>query len=215
MSMQSAPSSDMSTQSHSDSTKAAAATSERTASTSAPGTGDTPSAGAEPDTRVTQAEAVIRRNVYWSLGAGAVPIPLVDIAAQTAVELKLLKELATLYQREYSSSAARRIIYSLLSSVGAVGIGSLIGGSLASFIPFVGVPLGIASKSGTAAAFTYGIGRVMLLHFEAGGTLLDFDPAAMRTHFLQEVERGKAAVKQMRADLKKSPAKAEAPAAAK
>lgn len=170
-------------------------------------------ASTQPGSRAADAEALIRRNVYWSLGAGAIPLPLIDLAAQTAIEMKLLKELADLYKLEYSSSLASRIIYSLLASIGAVGVGSLIGGGLASLIPVVGVPFGVASKSGIAGAFTYGVGRVMLLHFEAGGTLLDFDPAAMRTHFLKEFERGKSVVSELRQKIQKSSAKSPEPAA--
>lgn len=154
---------------------------------------------AEPEARLTQAEAVIHRNVLWSLGAGLLPIPVLDVAVVTAVELKMLKELSAIYQVEFSHKIAQKIIYSLLVSAGAVGVGCLVGSSLSKFIPLVGTTLGVVSGPVLIGAFTHGLGRVFLMHFESGGTLLDFDAVAMRQYFKAEFEKGRevaAALKQ-------------------
>jgi hypothetical protein len=42
-----------------------------------------------------------------------------------------------------------------------------------------------------SAAATHAVGTVFMMHFETGGTLLDFNPTAMRAHFKQEFERAK------------------------
>jgi hypothetical protein len=42
-----------------------------------------------------------------------------------------------------------------------------------------------------AGAATYAIGKVFIQHFEAGGTLLDFEPAKVREHFRQQFEKGR------------------------
>ena len=148
---------------------------------------------------MTKAEAIIHRNVLWSLGAGLLPIPVLDVAAVTAVELKMLKELSGVYQVEFSNRIAQKIIYSLLVSAGAVGVGCLVGASLSKFVPLVGTTLSVVSGPVLIGAFTHGLGRVFLMHFEAGGTLLDFDAVAMRQYFKKEFEKGKevaAAMKQ-------------------
>jgi len=41
------------------------------------------------------------------------------------------------------------------------------------------------------AAATYALGRVFLLHFDQGGTFLDFDPNESRHHFREEFEKAK------------------------
>ena len=46
---------------------------------------------------------------------------------------------------------------------------------------------GVIALPGLAFASTYAIGKVFVLHFEAGGTLLDFDPLKMRAHFEREL----------------------------
>ena len=45
---------------------------------------------------------------------------------------------------------------------------------------------------------THAIGRTFVRHFEAGGTLLDFDAKKMRTYFKQEYGRAKHVVEDMR-----------------
>lgn len=151
----------------------------------------------EPRSRSAQAEGIIRRNVYWALGLGVIPVPLFDVAAVAAVEMKMLKELSAVYEVEFSRGIAKKLIYSLLSSAGIVGMGTLLAGSLAKLVPLVGTALGLMSVPVVVGAFTHGLGQVLLMHFESGGTLLDFDPDAMRQHFKHEFEKAKEVVQKM------------------
>lgn len=179
-----------------------------TEASSSPAAAPDASTSKDAPSRAVQAQAIIRRDVYWSLGAGVVPIPLLDIAAVTAVELKMLRELSNLYGVDFSEGVAKKIAYTLLYSLGAVGMGSLVGGSLAKLIPVVGQALGVVATPVVAGAFTHSLGQVMVMHFEAGGTLLDFDPAAMRAYFKEEFEKAKHTVAQMQSETAKSSTKA-------
>lgn len=174
-----------------------------------PDTSPASTCSTDPQARMAQAEAIIHRNVLWSLGAGLLPIPVLDVAVVTAVELKMLKELSAAYEVEFSNKLAQKILFSLLASAGAVGVGGLVGASLSKFIPLVGSTLGVVSGPVLIGAFTHGLGRVFLMHFEAGGTLLDFDPAAMRQHFKKEFEKGRevAAAMKQQADRAKAETK--------
>ncbi len=141
--------------------------------------------------RTVRGEAIIKRNTLWALGAGALIFPWVDFAAAVAVQLKMLKELSDLYGVKFTQDLARKLVLSLLMSSG----GSLVGLSAASAlkaIPVVGSVLGLATFPLAAAAFTNAVGRVFLLHFETGGTLLDFDPKKVQEHFIREYERARA-----------------------
>ncbi len=161
----------------------------------------------DPESRPAQAQAIIRRDVLWSLGAGVVPVPVLDVAAVMAVEMKMLRELCILYGYKFSEGIAKKIAYSLLSSIGIVGVGSVIGASLSKLIPVFGTTLGIISVPILAGAFTHALGQVLVMHFEAGGTLLDFDPAAMRAYFKQEFEKAKETVSQMKNEVDQTGAK--------
>jgi uncharacterized protein (DUF697 family) len=156
------------------------------------------SAAANPYARIAMADAIVSRNVLWALGAGIVPIPLVDVVAIMGIEIKMLKELSDLYGVGFRANVAKKIIYSLLSSLGSVGLGSAVGFSLSKLIPGIGSTLGVVSVPIFAGAVTHALGRLFLMHFESGGTLLNFDPHAMRSHFREEYERSREKVAQMR-----------------
>jgi hypothetical protein len=46
----------------------------------------------------------------------------------------------------------------------------------------------------TAAAATFALGKVLIEHFEMGGTLLTFDANAVRKHYYDEFTRSNATV---------------------
>lgn len=152
----------------------------------------------DPFSRVARAEAVVQRNVLWSLGAGVLPFPIFDVVAVTAVQIKMLKELSDIYNLPFKSSVAKKIVYSLISGLGSVGLGSALGSSLAKLFPGAGTTVGVVAVPLFAGAFTHATGRLFTMHFESGGTLLDFDPTAMRAHFQQEFERAREVVSRMR-----------------
>lgn len=147
--------------------------------------------------RLRKAEGIVRRNVYWALGVGIVPFPIVDFVGLTAVELKLIKELSDCYGVKFTENTAKSIIGSLAVSIGSLGLAEAVAGSLLKLIPAVGTVVGVVGVSVIAGAFTQALGNAFIMHFETGGTLLDFNPDKMRAYFRQEMEKAKASVVQM------------------
>jgi len=157
--------------------------------------------GAIPaQSKTEQAQAVIRRNIFWALGAGVVPFPGLDLVAVLGVQVKLLKQLSDVYGLKFSEDIARKAVASLLSSIGAVGLGTLVGGSLIKIVPFLGSTLGFVSVPVFSAAATHAVGTVFMMHFETGGTLLDFNPDAVRAHFKREFEQAKGDVAKLKTE---------------
>ena len=154
--------------------------------------------------RTEKGKAVINRNVLWALGAGVLPMPLVDMVAVLGVELKMLKQLSDVYGAKFTDDVAKKVIGSLLSSVGSVGLGIAVAGSLFKIVPVIGSTLGVVSVPVFAATFTSALGKIFQMHLETGGTLLDFDPKAVRTHFKKEFDKAKVEVSQMQKDLEHS-----------
>ena len=155
---------------------------------------------ADSSARVERAKDVVQRNVYWAMGAGVLPLPLVDIAAITGVQLKMLREISAVYGLKFSEGLAKKAVMSLLVGVGTVGIGGLIGTSLFKLLPIVGTSLGVASVPVVSGMLTHAVGRTFVMHFEAGGTLLDFDPRAMRSYFKKEYDEAKIVVTKLHKD---------------
>ncbi len=158
----------------------------------------------ELDERLARANTIIHRNVLWTLGAGLVPVPMFDLVAVTGVQLKMLRELTLLYNVPFNEGLVKKALASLVAGLGGVGIGAALAPSFAKFIPVIGTALGVVSVSIVSGAFTLATGRVFTMHFESGGTLLDFDPRAMREHFKREFEKAKVTVTQIKNEQDKA-----------
>lgn len=137
-----------------------------------------------------EAMKIVKRNMLWSVGAGILPFPLLELVAITAVELKLVKGLADHYGMPYRRDLARAGVISLLGSLGGVTLGKIVASSSLRVIPLIGPAVAAASLPAVAAGVTYAVGKVFITHFEAGGTLLDFDPQKVREYFRAEFQNG-------------------------
>jgi uncharacterized protein (DUF697 family) len=137
----------------------------------------------------TQAEAIIRSHVLWAMGGGLIPIPLVDFAAVTAIQLEMLQQLAHLYNVNYSRSMGKAFVSALTGTT----LASL-GASFLKAIPGFGSVLGGASMAITSGASTYAVGQVAVSHFASGGTLSNFVDDAVKSAYDSAFERGKSYV---------------------
>ncbi len=137
-------------------------------------------------TKREKAEKIVRGHVLWSLGAGLMPVPLFDIAAVTAIQIDMLKQLAYLYGADYSKSKGKTFVSALTGSTFAK-----IGASLVKTIPGIGTVIGGLSMSVLSGASTYAVGQVAISHFEAGGGLFDVDLAAAKKSYKEAFEQGK------------------------
>jgi uncharacterized protein (DUF697 family) len=137
------------------------------------------------------ADQIIRQNLLWGAGAGVLPIPILDAAATAVVQIRMLKQLADLYEVQFREDRIKNICASLLAGLGAPVVGSTIAVSAIKFIPIVGGIIGILAFPATSAGFTYAVGKVFVQHFASGGTFLDFDPQKVREYFARQFEEGK------------------------
>jgi uncharacterized protein (DUF697 family) len=149
-------------------------------------------------TKEAEASKIIGKNVLWAAGGGVIPFPLIDMIAVTVVELKMLKELAALYEVPFEEDQVKSVLVSLLAGLGAPTLGTALTVSLVKSIPVAGLASAFLAVPGLAAAFTYAVGKVFVQHFASGGTFLDFDPKTVREHFARQFEEGKLAVSKMK-----------------
>ncbi len=157
-----------------------------------------------PTTEVNYPERIKRANTtvrYYTLGAavvGFIPLPVVDMAALTAVELKMLHSLSKQYHVAFSKDIGKSIISSLLGGVLVPAGGAMPLSSLVKAVPLLGQAAGMVSMAVLGGAATYAVGKVFIQHFESGGTFLTFDPEKVRKYFAEEFEKGKTVVEEMR-----------------
>lgn len=138
----------------------------------------------EQDTLATDA---IKKYSMYSAGAGLIPMPLVDFAAISAIQVKMLKDVAAIYGVPFDAERVRSIVAALIGGLAGTNLGYGIGRNLLKAVPFVGPVLGGFSMSAMGGAVTWAVGRVFMQHFASGGTLLDFEPDKMRQHFTSAV----------------------------
>ena len=154
-------------------------------------------------TKEEQSLKLVKRYMLWTLGAGAIPIPFVDFAAVTGVQIKMLKDLSEHYDIPFNENAGKSITASLLGGISASTLKAGMLGSFLKAIPVAGSILGAASMSLFSAAACYAIGKVFIQHFEAGGTFLDMDPEKVKEYFKEQFAEGKEVAQDM-ADKKSS-----------
>ena len=133
----------------------------------------------------------VKHYMWWSMGAGLIPVPFLDLAAVSGVQLKMLAEISKIYDIPFQKSSGKAVAGSLIGSVvpGAVSYGAF--GSLCKTVPVVGVVAGTTTMVLFSGASAWALGKVFIQHFESGGTFLDFNPAEVKEYFKAQFEEGR------------------------
>jgi len=141
--------------------------------------------------RQTSATKTVKQYMWISMGAGLIPVPFVDWAAVSGVQLKMLADLSKLYGLPFKASRGKAILGSLAGFVlpHAVACGFL--GSVIKAIPIVGALAGAPAMAIFCGAYAWAMGQVFIQHFESGGTFLNFDPEAVKEYFKAQFEEGR------------------------
>ena len=140
-------------------------------------------------TKLNLSHELVKKYMWWSMGAGLIPIPLVDIAAVSGVQLKMLNELAKVYDVKFSKNAGKSIISALIGGISADALSKSYITSAVKSIPIIGI-VGAVSMPIFSGATTWAIGKVFIQHFASGGTFLDFDPKKVKEYFMNLFKQG-------------------------
>ena len=132
------------------------------------------------------ANAIIKNHMIWSMGAGFIPIPIVDFFAVGAIQLDMIRQLARLNDIDFKETEGKAFITSLTG-----GALAQIGARAVKIIPGIGSVLGGVTLAVLSGASTYALGEVFKKHFATGGTFLDFDPNRLKKFYDEQFEKGK------------------------
>ncbi len=139
-----------------------------------------------------RADTIIRKHVFWACGAGLIPVPLVDIAAVTAIQIDMLKQLSHLYGVRYSESQGKTFVTALSGSILA-----RLGANALKLIPGIGSILGGVSMAAMSGASTYAIGQVAADQFARGTDVGNIDVDEARKTYEAEYEKGKSVAEEV------------------
>lgn len=148
----------------------------------------------EPEVIIIKKEKEIDRiisdHVIFAMVAGAIPVPVLDIAAVTAIQLDMIRQLAEKYDMSFDLEVGK----SLVSSIFASSVGTTVGRAGASFvksIPGIGTVLGISSQVALAGITTFAVGNLFNLHFSQGNPLVSFNFKTVKELFDELLKKGK------------------------
>ena len=133
--------------------------------------------------RAHLARGLVKYYAAWSIGAGIVPGPIVDMLLVMGVQVQMLRKMSDLYGVPFSEHVARNLVGALVGGAGSEVVAGGLVGPVVRLIPGIGPFLGALTMPAIAAASTYAVGLVFLQHFESGGTFLTFQPGQVREHF--------------------------------
>ena len=139
-----------------------------------------------------QAEKMVENHMYWSAGGGIIPVPLLDIAAVTAVQVNMIRQLCDLYGQEFDEGQVKALVTALVGTSFAK-----LGASAIKAIPLIGSLLGSVSMAIVSGATTYAVGHVFVKHFEKGGSLENFVATDFRAYYEELFEEGKDKAKEV------------------
>jgi uncharacterized protein (DUF697 family) len=131
--------------------------------------------GPEPKTRAADplaarrralARRIVDRHKNYAAAGGLVPLPAVNIASVTAVNLRMVRQLSELYGVPFQRDRTRSLIIALIAGAVPTGAGLAASSTLMWIIPG-GLVWGLGAAALTAGALTRGIGLVFVDSFEA------------------------------------------------
>lgn len=136
---------------------------------------------------------LILKHVGAAMAAAATPVPWVDIAAVTAIQIALVRRLARRYGVEYDVVRGRAAVLAVagasLARVGASAVKSIPGG---------GWLLGSATQAALSGASTYALGEVYRDHFERSGVQGEVDAGELRARYREALQRGRKVARTLR-----------------
>ena len=137
------------------------------------------------------AQNIVKTHMVAGMGLGLLPLPVFDILALSGVQLNLLRSLCKHYSIDFDEQLGKSILSSLVS--GSLPVLTVLGlSSFVKIIPSIGTIGGGISMTALAGAAIYATGQVFIHHFEAGGTLQNFDSKHWQAFFKQQFKEGTA-----------------------
>ena len=58
--------------------------------------------------RSERADRIIRTHTLWGMGAGLIPVPMFDVLAVSAIQIDMLKQLAEVYEADFTENSGER-----------------------------------------------------------------------------------------------------------
>jgi uncharacterized protein (DUF697 family) len=121
-------------------------------------------------TRRRKAFATVERYANYSAVGGAIPLPLANAAAITALMVRMVKSLSDLYDVPFERNRTRAVVIAFMGGALPTGFATIATSTISYLIPGLNL-LGLAISSVTSGAYARGIGQLYIEHFENGAAV--------------------------------------------
>lgn len=136
-----------------------------------------------------QLERIVKSYVLYSMGAGLIPVPGLDVTGVTLVQIEMLKKIAAEYEADFSEHQLKAILGVLAGNIVAK-----IGAHSGWFVPAFGQAVSQLTMSALSGALTYAVSQVYIKYLEDGKIL---DTEKIKDYFNEQFEKGKEFVKNL------------------
>jgi uncharacterized protein (DUF697 family) len=143
--------------------------------------------------RRAEAERIITRHAAWSTAGSLIPLPVVDVAAVSATQLRMVMELARLHGVPFSADGVKAVVGAVVGGVTPYAVSAGAVSLLFKSLPGAGLVAGLAGMAGLSNLSTRVLGGLFARHFEAGGTLDRGELKALRLGYAEAMSREKGA----------------------
>lgn len=125
-----------------------------------------------PLLRDIRSRQTIRDHALLAAGAMVIPVPLVDMAAEAAIQVRMVKRLAEIHGVDFAEERAKTLV---AAAIGGFSAGWA-AGTLLRYASFATYFTNFWPSAALSSAITYGIGHLFAQHFSRGGHLDDLAP---------------------------------------
>lgn len=155
----------------------------------------------DPSDVDAQADGIIKKHMVLAMAGGVIPVPFLDLAAVTAVQLDMLKRLAGTYAVPFEGGSARTFVTSLTSALAGTTAARM-GASLIKLVPGIGTIAGGAAQVVVTGASTYAVGSLFKRLFREGRTIEDLDVGSVKDELMSYFQAGKDIARDLTDDVK-------------
>ena len=154
--------------------------------------------------RDAEAEEIIRKHVKVAMMGGAIPLPVVDLAAVSAVHVRMLRELAECYGATHDAGSARSFVTSVSGALAGMTVGR-VAASLLKVLPGVGWTVGGLTQVIVTGASTFALGTLVKRLFRENRPLRELDFSTAREELASYFEAGRGTAEAILKRLKGPP----------
>lgn len=143
------------------------------------------------DFRRLLADQTVKNWSQWATVAGFIPVPFLDLAAISGVQIKMIYDLCKVYDIPFEQRRVRAILSGLAGGGVTTVASTALSGTLIKSVPVIGSTLAAVTQPVMSYATSYAIGTIFVRHFESNGTLMTMSIDALKATYQEQVAYAK------------------------